>query len=187
MKVQQIMRDSVRTCHVANDLATATSRMWESDCGALPVVTSTGAVVGMLTDRDIAIALGTRNRAASDVAVGEVMTTDVYACAPGDDIRVAMELMAERRIRRLPVVDEGGAICGILSIDDLALNSEGGPLTDLTYADVGWVLRAVCAPRTTKPAVRGMSSTAFRSAAWSVLSSGLVMVSSSSSDTEDIA
>jgi len=59
-------------------------------------------VVGTVTDRDLFIALGTSNRRAAEVPVGEIMNRDLVVCTPGDDIRGALKTMAQRQLRRLP-------------------------------------------------------------------------------------
>jgi len=58
-------------------------------------------VIGAITDRDICIAPGTRSRPSGDINVGEVMSGKLYACAPDDDIHVALQTMKERKVRRL--------------------------------------------------------------------------------------
>ena len=65
--------------------------MWDNDCGALPVVDERDRAVRMITDRDIAIAAATKGRLASEIPVGEVMTGQMSACAPYDDIQSALE------------------------------------------------------------------------------------------------
>ena len=62
MKVRDLMTSRVRTCRPSTSLADVVSEMWEGDCGVLPVVNDEGRVIGMITDRDICIALATRDR-----------------------------------------------------------------------------------------------------------------------------
>ena len=72
MKVREMMTSDVKTCRPETNLAEAVKDMWEGDCGALPVVSDEGRVIGMITDRDICIALATRGRSADRIAVREV-------------------------------------------------------------------------------------------------------------------
>ena len=66
--------------------------MWANDCGALPVVED-GKLAGIITDRDICIALGTRNQYATEATVKDVANRDLQTCAPEDDIHTAMAVM----------------------------------------------------------------------------------------------
>jgi CBS-domain-containing membrane protein len=119
MLVEDLMTRDVGACRPADSLADAAALMWRFDCGAVPVAGEDGAVVGMLTDRDICMALATRRAYASDVRVEEVMSRDVVSCTPEDDAEEALELMRQRQLRRLPVVDGHGRLAGILSVADV--------------------------------------------------------------------
>jgi len=142
MQVQNIMVGEVKSCRLETNLAAAAEIMWKNDCGALPVLNNDGSVVGMVTDRDICIALGTRNRLPSDIPVSEVIPQKVFACTPKDDIHVALKTMQEQKIRRLPVTSKDGKLKGILCLNDVALNSKQSDA--LTYVDVVETLKAIC-------------------------------------------
>ena len=73
MKVKEIMTIAPEAGRPEDNLARAVELLWEADCGVLPIVDDTGRVAGILTDRDICIALGTRNARASDVLIASVM------------------------------------------------------------------------------------------------------------------
>ncbi|MDT4898299.1 MAG: hypothetical protein QOH25_3376 [Acidobacteriota bacterium] len=126
MKVQDIMTADVETCGADSDLGAAATIMWRRDCGSVPVVDGEGKVVGMITDRDICMAVATRNKLASAIKVGEVISGRVYACSPDDRIEDALETMQSAQLRRLPVVDDDGRLHGILSINDVLLHSRRG-------------------------------------------------------------
>ena len=126
MKVQDIMTADVETCGAESDLGAAATIMWKRDCGSVPVVDGERKVVGMITDRDICMAVATRNKLATAIKVGEVISGRVYACAPDDRIKDAMETMQSAQLRRLPVVDDDGVLHGILSINDVVLHSKRG-------------------------------------------------------------
>lgn len=98
--------------------------MWNANCGFLPVETADGKVVGVVTDRDICIALGTRSRLAGDIAVGEVMSGKLHSCAPDDDIHLALQTMKEGKVRRLRVIAQKGFLVGVISMDDILLRTE---------------------------------------------------------------
>ena len=121
MKVKDVMTKEVKTCAPETDLAEAAQSMWMRDCGVLPVVDGKGQVVGMITDRDICIATGCRRRDPATILVREVMTGQVYSCSPEADLREALQIMQQKQVRRLPVIDSAGKLCGVLSLNDVAL------------------------------------------------------------------
>jgi CBS domain-containing protein len=145
MRVREIMTQPPQTCRLDTDLSTASRRMKEFDCGFLPVLDPRGRVAGVLTDRDIAIAVGDRRRSASHVAAHEAMTPKVQTCLPDEDIRRVLDRMATWRFRRFPVVSPDGDLKGVISIDDIILwGYEQGGVSARELADA---LRAICAPR----------------------------------------
>ena len=150
MRVQDIMTANVETCSLESDLGAAASIMWKRDCGAVPVVDDERRVVGMITDRDICMALSTRNKLASEIKIGEVISGNVYACAPDDKLRDALETMQSAQLRRLPVVDASGVLHGILSINDIILHSaKGRSKKHISHGEVMATLKALCEHRAT--------------------------------------
>src|SRR5262245_9161088 len=119
MTVRDLMTESAVFCRPDTNLAQAAALMWDNDCGALPVVSESGKITGMITDRDICIALGTRNKRASEVSVYDVLSGPVWVCRPDDEIRTALKSMREGRIRRLPVVNSAGGLEGIVCLDEI--------------------------------------------------------------------
>jgi len=119
MKVGDIMTRTPASCAPETNLAAAVEILWNRNCGILPVVDSHGQVVSVITDRDICIALGTRNRLAGELTVGDVATQRAICCRADEDVRSALAEMAEAKVRRLPVVDADGKLEGLLSMDDV--------------------------------------------------------------------
>ena len=126
MKVRDIMTEPPLTCSPETSLAVAAHLMQEADYGTLPVVDARGMVVGIVTDRDICLALARTNRNAVNIAVREVMTTTVVSARPGDEVRGALATMKVGRVRRLPVRDEAGRLIVMLSIEDIVLRGLQG-------------------------------------------------------------
>lgn len=124
MKVKEVMMGTPYHIPLDANLGMATELMWKGNCGFLPVVDAEKKVCGVVTDRDICVALGTRNQTAGEVLVEEVVQRRVYACNPEDDIHVALQTMREGHVRRLPVVDYDGNLAGVVSMDDLLLRAE---------------------------------------------------------------
>jgi CBS domain-containing protein len=123
MKVVDMMMGTPYFCRPETNLGSATEMMWTGNCGFLPVVGNEGKVVGVVTDRDICIALGTRGRPSGEVTVVDVMSQKVYSCGPDDDVRMALGTMRDGRLRRLPVISKEGLV-GVISMDDILLRAD---------------------------------------------------------------
>ena len=143
MKVQDLMTPAPEACRPDDNLGEAVALMWTADCGVLPVTDHSGHVAGILTDRDICVALATRNQRAADVRVGSVMRTNVQTCLPSEEVLTALARMGDRRVRRLPVVDTLGRLVGILSLNDAVLAAGGSD--GVRPAAVLDAFKAVCA------------------------------------------
>ena len=148
MKVKDIMTGEPRTCSLDTNLAAAATLMLDGDCGILPVVMN-GKLFGVVTDRDMYIALATRDKRASEMTVGEVVAAPVYSCFTDDDVQRALDTMKQHRVRRLPVEGFGGTVVGIISINDIVLAS--GPRQLVRDAEVVSTLQAICAHHPTSP------------------------------------
>lgn len=124
MKVRHVMTKSAVCCSPDTNIGAAVELLWSHSCGMLLVVSNEGKLVGIITDRDICIAMGTRNRLAGDLMVREVAATTVASCRPDDEIHSAMRTMAEHHVRRLPVVDDHNVPVGVLSMDDIVVHGD---------------------------------------------------------------
>ena len=142
MLVKDLMTRNVTSCHPENNLAELAELMWNERCGALPILDGSGKVTGIVTDRDICIALGTRNTRASEVLARDVSAPGYSSCGPNNDVRDALSTMATQEVNRLPVVDEAGQLVGILSIDDIIFRAGGGR-SDLSDREIIDTLRAM--------------------------------------------
>jgi CBS domain-containing protein len=153
MIVKDVMSAHPATCAPDDHLGTAVWRMWRADCGFLPV-TSGDQVVGVITDRDVAVSLMLRGRKPEEILVGEVMQGNdgLVACDSSDPVRLAMELMREHQLHRLPVLEDGDLV-GVVSLNDLAL-AAGAAATNgqPTLRDVALTLQGICAHRVTAKA-----------------------------------
>ena len=148
MKVQDVMTYNVQSCRPESNLAEAAMKMWRGDFGILPVVADGQKVVGMITDRDICMAAATKHHDPANIRVKEVISGKVYGCSPDTDIREALKIMQQKRVRRLPIISaEDGRLQGILSMNDLALKAKTERNAELSAEDVENTLRAVCTHR----------------------------------------
>jgi len=99
-------------------LTGALSTLAEHNIGAIVVADDQGAVVGIISERDLVRALAANGPAALDGTVGDLMTASVTSCGPRATVDDVMALMTERRIRHVPVIDDG-ELTGIVSIGDV--------------------------------------------------------------------
>ena len=146
MRVQDVMAKAVVSCRPDANLAAASALMWEHNCGQLPVVDDQGKVLSVITDRDICIALGTRNQRACELRVRDVTCRAAVVCHADDHLRAVLKIMAAEQVRRLPVVDHEGALVGVLSLDDVTLQARHHDDTDrppVSFEDVMNTLRAI--------------------------------------------
>jgi len=119
--VSELMTKNVRCVRSNESLSAAAKIMWDCDCGAVPVLDDRGEqVIGMITDRDICMAMWSRDVAPSAISVSSAMSKNLYYCSPGDDVAAAEALMRSKQIRRLPILDQNRRPVGILSLADIA-------------------------------------------------------------------
>jgi CBS domain-containing protein len=120
MSVQDLMTAQPRTVAPNDTLDTAARRMWEADCGVLPVLNEDGVVIAMITDRDICMATWSRNQRPEELRVSDAMSRQLVTCGPSEPLETAEGAMRLHQVRRLPVVDEGKKLLGIISLADIA-------------------------------------------------------------------
>lgn len=137
MQVQQIMTRTVRSIGPADTIFEAARSMAEFDVGMLPVVEA-GALVGIVTDRDIAVR-STAGGVSPSMPVRRIMTANVATCSPDDSLEDALATMANEQVRRLPVCDGRDQLVGILGLADAAGR-------DPDEAEVGSTLAEICQP-----------------------------------------
>lgn len=151
MTLKDLMSRDVRVVKLGDRLDAAARALWDRDCGVVPVVDGNGAVVGVLTDRDLCMAAFTQGRTLAEIPVTVAMARTVHAARPDDDLATALAAMAAQQVRRLPVVDARGVCVGLLSISDLVRHAAAHPHA-LAPDTVVQALAAIAAPRTAAPA-----------------------------------
>lgn len=135
MKIAEIMTQEVRTCPPEAMLTDVAKVMADLDCGSVPI-TQGQNLVGIVTDRDIAVRAVAEGRDPKQTTARECMSTSVVCCSPETDAHEAADLMAERQIRRLCVC-EGERLVGIVALGDLAtvnihVNEAGAALSSIS-------------------------------------------------------
>ena len=115
----EVMTTSPRTCSTFSSILEAVMIFRDADCGAVPVLED-GKPVGLLTDRDVALALTEHTDNLSHLPVSDVMTRGVVAVAPTDSLDTVAEKFADKAVRRLLVMDPAGELVGIIAWADIA-------------------------------------------------------------------
>ncbi|MBO9499943.1 MAG: CBS domain-containing protein [Novosphingobium sp.] len=122
MQVSQIMTPDPDVAQLADTLQAVAAKMDSGDYGSMPVVDD-GRLVGVLTDRDIAVRAVAQGLG-PETAVSEVMTPDPVCIAPESDVEEAAEIMQEEQIRRLFVTDDDDRLVGVVALGDVALGQD---------------------------------------------------------------
>lgn len=132
-----LMTANPRTCSTFSTVLEATMIFRDADCGAVPVLDD-GKPVGVLTDRDVALALVEHGDNLSRLAVSDIMTQGVVSVAPTEGLEAVADRFADKGVRRLLVIDSGGQLTGIIAWADLV-----GKLSDQR---VGHVVNEIVDP-----------------------------------------
>jgi len=116
--IKEVMTRDVRACEPNATVADAAKVMAQEDVGPVPIVEE-GRLVGIVTDRDIVVRVVAEGRDPNATTVKEIASTDLVTVSPDDGLDEALHLLAERQVRRLPVV-EGDRLVGIVAQADIA-------------------------------------------------------------------
>lgn len=150
MKVDNIMERQVYTCGPEDTLEAAALLMWNHACGSIPIIGEDGQPVGIVTDRDIAMASVLQHKPLWQIKAREVSDGKrIVSCENDVSAEEAVRRMGEHGVRRLLVVDHDGRIQGLLSLDDAICyaenqNGQSGPSEALGYDEVMSAMKEVC-------------------------------------------
>ena len=125
MKARDIMTQNPRVVTPETPVQEAARLMKSEDTGVLPVVDneSSRRLVGVITDRDIAIRVVADGM--SSAQVRDAMSSNPKTCRPDDSVKDLLQVMSDAQVRRIPIVDDGGAVVGIVSQADVVLEANG--------------------------------------------------------------
>lgn len=125
MLVKDIMTEQPSCCTAETGLREVAKMMVDNDCGCIPIVENKDSriPVGIITDRDITIRAVAEGKNPLDLTAGDIMTPSVVAVTPDTTLEDCCNIMEEKQIRRIAVVDKNGACCGILAQADIATNA----------------------------------------------------------------
>ncbi|HZB68873.1 MAG TPA: CBS domain-containing protein [Sphingomicrobium sp.] len=123
MKISEVMTRDVATVRPDQTAQEAANFMLQGDAGSIPV-TEGDRLIGMITDRDIAVR-GVARGHGPDTPVSELMTSGLICARVDDDVEEVASKMSEAQVRRLPVIDESENLVGIVSLGDLSRETDG--------------------------------------------------------------
>ena len=135
MKVSEIMTRDPKTAQLDSTLEEIAALMKDEDVGAIPIVDDDDELVGIVTDRDIVVRCVAEGKEASDTTVEDILTEELTTIEPDADVQQAARLMAEKQIRRLPVVQDGDLI-GMVSIGDISVKHEDDETAGETLQEI---------------------------------------------------
>jgi CBS domain-containing protein len=121
MRVSEVMTRSVTCIHPDASLQEAAAKMKSLDIGPLPICDGNRRLVGMLTDRDITVRSTAEGEDPTAIRVRDIMTPEVFYCFDDQLVGEAAQLMEEKQVRRLVVLNRDGELVGIVSLGDLAV------------------------------------------------------------------
>ncbi|MEQ9662602.1 MAG: CBS domain-containing protein [Parasphingopyxis sp.] len=130
MEARDVMTPDPACCSPSDSVKDAAALMANNDCGEIPVVDQSGALVGVITDRDIACRCVAQGKPA-DTRVEDVMSSSLVTVTADEGIDDCCKKMEDSQVRRLPVVDEEGKCCGIVSQADIARHADEKETGDL--------------------------------------------------------
>lgn len=134
MNAKDVMTKDPSTLGPEATLGEAATLMRQEDCGSIPIVDG-GRLIGIVTDRDIVIRAVAAGKDARNTKVSEVMSADPVCITPDTDVDEAAKVMADRQIRRLPVVEDG-KLAGILVIGQIARRETDEQQTGETLKEI---------------------------------------------------
>jgi CBS domain-containing protein/uncharacterized protein YjbJ (UPF0337 family) len=138
MKVSQVMTPEPACCLPQDSVDIAARLMRIQDVGMIPVVEGeyVPKLVGVLTDRDLAILVVAPGREPRKTKVSEVMTRNVVTCNENDSVEEALDSMKSHQIRRIPVLSKGNGVVGVVSQSDIALRLHDSVTTGDIVAEI---------------------------------------------------
>ncbi len=125
MKVQDVMSKDVACCGNDTSLQDVAAMMVDCDCGEIPVADASGRVVGVITDRDIAVRTVARGLNPLEMVASQSMTVPAITVSPDTTVKECCDELERHQIRRVPVVDASGRCIGIVSLADIARHASG--------------------------------------------------------------
>ena len=120
MNVSDLMHKPAQCCHPGDSLEMAAQMMAQNDCGAIAVIDDSNHAIGIITDRDIALMAAEQHKPLWELKVGDLAGRHgLYTCRDETDVHDALHMMADKKVRRLPVVGADGELHGMVAMSDI--------------------------------------------------------------------
>jgi len=143
MRAKDIMTKDPDCCRPSDTARDAAQVMRDRDCGCLPIVDDSEKVIGIITDRDLAVRAIAEGKD-SDTKLSDLMTPVATCCGPDDDLRDVERMMANLQVRRIPIVDSAGRCVGIIAQADIA--RAAGRDNTVTEREIALVVEQISEP-----------------------------------------
>jgi CBS domain-containing protein len=125
MKCAELMKTDVECSKAGDSVERVAAKMRDKNIGFMPVCNDQGVAIGTVTDRDLALRVLAEGRGC-DTRVEDVMTREVIACGPNDELNACEELMSKHKKSRMLIADEKGCPLGVISLSDIARTERSG-------------------------------------------------------------
>ena len=133
--ISEIMSTPPQSCEKNTTVQAVVNQMSKSNVGFLPVVDEDNKVIGTITDRDIALALGKSTKPVKELKVHEIMNPQVHSINPEEDASAALKIMRTKKVGRLPVVDKEKHLQGVVTFTRIARKiNDGSERSELEHA-----------------------------------------------------
>lgn len=148
MFARNLMKIDIASCTMEDTVAKALSLMSSRDCGFIPVTKSNTdrTLIGVVTDRDIAMFLSWADRRPSEMKISECCTPNVHMARLEDNIHTVIQIMEAFKIHRVPVVNDSGKLVGVISLKDLADEARSEKVykfPEITESEIGEVVEEI--------------------------------------------
>ncbi|MBI5957749.1 MAG: CBS domain-containing protein [Chloroflexi bacterium] len=138
IKCREVMTQDPVCCLASDRVATVAELMRAHDIGAVPVVNdpTMKQLIGIVTDRDLALRVVSQGRDIETTTVAHVMTPNPWASSASDDVEDVLRIMAQHQVRRVPITVEDGQLVGIIAQADVATRLHNPPTTAAVIAEI---------------------------------------------------
>jgi CBS domain-containing protein len=129
-KIKEMMTASPKTVGKNESLKIVLTQMSKSNIGSIPVIDEHKKVIGILTDRDVSLAIGNSDKSIEDIRVMDVMSKEIHTCKEDDDPVTALKIMRSKKVGRLPVINNENKLTGIITLDGILRKAQDMPQKD---------------------------------------------------------
>lgn len=119
MKVKKLISKYVKTFTTDENLSDAIEEMRLKDSSAVPIVNAEGKLVGIISDREVSLAISEVDKKPSEIKIGDMISEEVVSCRAKNEVKTALKIMRRKKIKHLPVVNKDQKVVGVLSVTEM--------------------------------------------------------------------